>query len=75
VQHLVKRDHDYGIIEYSQHKMGVLGGKYSMNPYKLGYYLLSDIRKRWDKGQFGTEWDECTDIRKKEKWDYRSEAW
>lgn len=66
---LGQKGHDYGIIEYSQHKMGVLGGKYSMNPYKLGYYLLADIRKRWDKGQFGTEWDECTDIRKKEKWD------
>lgn len=60
---------DCGIIEYADHKMGVLGGKYSMNPYKLGYYLLSDIRERWDKGQFGPEWDECTDIRKKEAWD------
>jgi len=66
---LGQKGHDYGIVEYSQHKMGVLGGKYSMNPYKLGFYLLADIRKRWDKGQFGTEWDECTDIRIKEKWD------
>lgn len=60
---------DCGIIEYADHKMGVLGGKYSMNPYKLGYYLLSDIRERWDKGQFGIEWDDCKDIRKKESWD------
>lgn len=66
---LGQKSHDCGIIEYADHKMGVLGGKYSMNPYKLGYYLLKDIRSRWDKGQFGTEWDDCTDIRIKEKWD------
>lgn len=66
---LGQKSPDCGIIEYADHKMGVLGGKYSMNPYKLGYYLLCDIRERWDKGQFGPEWDECTDIRKKEAWD------
>jgi len=66
---LGQKGHDHGIVEYADHKMGVLGGKYSMNPYKLGYYLLKDIRERWDKGRFGTEWDECTDIRVKEKWD------
>ena len=52
--------------------MGVLGGKYSMNPYKLGYYLLSDIRDRWDKGRFGSEWDECTNIHQKESWDVKT---
>jgi stage V sporulation protein R len=61
--------HDCGIFEYSQHKMGVLGGKYSTNPYKLGYYLLMDIRERWDKGRFGSEWEECSDMHKKENWD------
>lgn len=66
---LGQKGHDHGIVEYADHKMGVLGGKYSMNPYKLGYYLLKDIRERWDKGRFGSEWDECTDIRIKEKWD------
>jgi len=69
---LGQKSHDCGIIEYADHKMGVLGGKYSMNPYKLGYYLLRDIRSRWDKGQFGPEWDECTDIRIKEKWDTKA---
>lgn len=66
---LGQKSHDCGIVEYADHKMGVLGGKYSMNPYKMGFYLLRDIRNRWDKGQFGREWDECTDIRVKEKWD------
>ena len=66
---LGQKSHDCGIVEYSQHKMGVLGGKYSMNPYKLGYYLLCDIRERYDKGRFGPEWEDCTDIHKKENWD------
>jgi stage V sporulation protein R len=58
-----------GIIEYSHHKMGVLGGKYSMNPYKLGFCLFLDIEERWNKGQFGAEWEDCEDIREKENWD------
>ena len=58
-----------GIIEYSHHKMGVLGGKHSMNPYKLGFSLLLDIEDRWNKGQFGTDWENCKDINKKETWD------
>ena len=65
---LGQSSHDCGIVEYAHHKMGVLGGKYSMNPYKLGYYLLADIRERWDKGRFGQEYEECTDLHKKENW-------
>lgn len=66
---LGQKSDDCGIVEYADHKMGVLGGKYSMNPYKLGYYLLADIRERWDKGRFGQEYEECTDLHKKENWD------
>ena len=63
-------EHDSsGIIEYAQHKMGVLGGKYSTNPYKLGFNLFCDIEDRWNKGKFGDEWENCTDIRAKENWD------
>jgi stage V sporulation protein R len=58
-----------GIFEYAIHKMGVLGGKYSVNPYKLGYTLLMDIEERWNKGRFGSEYEECNDLNKKEKWD------
>jgi stage V sporulation protein R len=60
---------DDGIVEYAAHKAGVLGGKTSMNPYKLGYMLLTDIEERWNKGQFGKEWDECEDAQVKAKWD------
>jgi stage V sporulation protein R len=51
--------------------MGVLGGKYSMNPYKLGFNLFCHIEERWDKGKFGKEWEECTDANLKEKWDQK----
>ena len=63
-------EHDSaGIIEYAQHKMGVLGGRYSTNPYKLGFNLFCDIEERWNKGKFGDEWEDCADIRAKEDWD------
>lgn len=58
-----------GIIEYAHHKMGVLGGKYSMNPYKLGFNLFCDIEERWNKGRFGPDWENCEDLNQKESWD------
>lgn len=65
-------EHDSsGIIEYAHHKMGVLGGKYSMNPYKLGFNLFCDIEERWDKGKFGKEWEDCQDSHVKENWDLK----
>lgn len=66
---LGQNSHDVGIVEYAKHKMGVLGGKYSMNPYKLGYELFLDIEERWNKGKFGDEYDSCEDMRKREAWD------
>jgi stage V sporulation protein R len=39
-----------------------------LNPYKLGIELLKDIEDRWNKGQFGKDWDECDDLREKENW-------
>lgn len=60
---------DCGIWHYAEHKMRVLGGKYSQNPYKLGFELLMDIEDRWNKGRFGTEWEECDDMHEKRNWD------
>ena len=60
---------DGGIWHYAEHKMRVLGGKYSQNPYKMGYELFMDIKDRWDKGKFGAEWENCTDMQEKQKWD------
>jgi stage V sporulation protein R len=68
---LGQKEYDDGIVDYSIHKMGVLGGKYSTNPYKLGFCILSDIEERWNKGMFGDEYDNCTDFKKKDNWDLK----
>lgn len=64
-----QKSHDMGIIQYAKHKMQVLGGEWSQNPYKLGFELLMDIEERWNKGRFGTEYDECTDLVERQNWD------
>jgi stage V sporulation protein R len=65
---LGQKTEDSGIWQYSEHKMHVLGGKYSQNPYKVGFELLLDIEDRWNKGKFGSEYENCNDIEKKSKW-------
>jgi stage V sporulation protein R len=58
------------VIDYADHHSGTMamsGGR--LNPYKIGIELLRDIEERWNKGQFGKEWDECDDVEKKRKWD------
>lgn len=58
-----------GIFDYAAHKAGVLGGKTSMNPYKLGYLLFLWIEECWNKGKFGREYEDCDDARAKALWD------
>jgi stage V sporulation protein R len=60
---------DAGIIDYCRHKAQVLGGKYSMNPYSLGFKLLTEIEDRWNKGKFGSDYHDCRDMREKKDWD------
>lgn len=60
---------DEGIIDYAKHHAGVLGGKYSRNPYKVGNMLLKYIEDKWNKGKFGPEWENCTSRKEKENWD------
>lgn len=40
-----------------------------INPYRLGYELLKDIRYRWDTGRHGDIWDNCDIDHIKENWD------
>jgi stage V sporulation protein R len=40
-----------------------------INPYKIGIELFRDIEERWNKGQFGPEWDDCDNYETKENWD------
>ena len=61
---------DAEFICYADHHSGTMAtSPHRLNPYKLGIELFRDIEERWDKGQFGPEWDECDDIKIKERWD------
>jgi stage V sporulation protein R len=57
-------------ICYADHHSGTMAmSPQRLNPYKLGIELFRDIEERWDKGQFGPEWEQCDDIHKRETWD------
>jgi len=40
-----------------------------LNPYLVGSAIWYDIEKRWDKGQFGDEWERCKDRKQRKNWD------
>ena len=60
------------IIDYSENNAGVMGTSGGrLNPYKLGVELYRNVEERWDKGQFGKEWEECDDLDAKKHWNLR----
>jgi stage V sporulation protein R len=60
------------IIDYADACSGVLATSPGrLNPYKLGIELLRSIEDRWNKGQFGKEYDECDSMEQKRNWDRR----
>jgi stage V sporulation protein R len=57
-------------VSFAMDHSGTLAkNPYQLNPYLLGFELLHDIEKRWDKGQFGPEWEECSSRQQKASWD------
>jgi stage V sporulation protein R len=60
---------DAELIDYADHHSGTLGSRPGrVNPYKIGMEIFRDIEERWDKGQFGKEYEECDDLVKKKEW-------
>jgi stage V sporulation protein R len=58
------------IINYCDHHSGTLASSPThLNPYKLGIELFRDIEQRWNRGQFGKEWEECDDYQTRRRWD------
>ena len=61
---------DAEIIDYADVHSGTMatppGG---FNPYKIGIELYRDIEERWNRGQFGKEWEECDDYAARTHWD------
>ena len=61
---------DAECICYADHHSGTMAtSQQRLNPYKMGIELFRDIEERWNKGQFGAEYEACDDVREKEKWD------
>ncbi len=61
---------DAEVIDYADHHSGTMAmSPQRLNPYKVGIELLKDIEERWDKGQFGPEWDDCDNINERKNWD------
>lgn len=64
---------DSEVIDYADACAGTLAmSPTSFNPYKVGIELFRDLKERWDKGQFGREWDECKDIEAKKHWNNKA---
>ena len=60
------------IIDYADNAAGVLAtSKGQLNPYKLGVELFRNVEERWNKGQFGKEWEDCDDLAAKKNWNLR----
>ncbi len=64
---------DAEVIDYADHFAGTLGTRPgSINPYKIGLELFREIEDRWNRGQFGKEWDDCDDVAKRRNWDRKT---
>ena len=61
---------DAEVIDYADHHSGTVATQPGrLNPYKLGLELFRDIEQRWDRGQFGPEWEACEDMAERMSWD------
>ena len=61
---------DSELIDYAASHSGTMGMQPGrVNPYKLGLELYRHIEDRWNKGQFGKEWDDCDDFATRSRWD------
>ena len=61
---------DDEVVDYADAASGVMAmAPGQLNPYKIGIELYRHIEERWDRGQFGKEWDECDDLNARVSWD------
>jgi stage V sporulation protein R len=64
---------DGEIIEYAERNAGVMEtGQGRLNPYKLGVELYRSVEDRWNKGQYGKEWEDCDDLEARRTWNRRT---
>lgn len=46
----------------------------SMNPYLVGSKIWTSIEDRWNKGQYGDKWVDCSLVKEKEDWNTKEMA-
>ena len=62
--------HPSELVDYADHHSGTMATQPGrLNPYKLGIELFRDIEERWNKGQFGPEYEECDHEETRRRWD------
>lgn len=60
---------DSEIIDFADRHSGTMAmSPVGFNPYKVGIELFRNIEERWNKGQYGREWEDCEDLHMKAKW-------
>jgi stage V sporulation protein R len=58
------------VVDYADHHSGTMATQPGrLNPYKLGIELFRDIEERWNKGQFGSEYEDCDNYEERQRWD------
>jgi stage V sporulation protein R len=58
------------IVDYADNNAAVMvTHPGQVNPYKLGVELYRSVEERWNRGQFGREWEACDDLERKRSWD------
>jgi len=57
------------LIDFADRHASVMAtSPHQINPYKIGIELFRDIEERWNKGQFGSSWEQCDDMMAKREW-------
>ncbi len=58
------------LIDYADHHSGTVATSPGrLNPYKIGLELYRDIEDRWNRGAFGSEYENCDDLQTRKNWD------
>jgi stage V sporulation protein R len=60
---------DSEVIDYADHHSGTVAmSPQRLNPYKVGLELFREIEERWNRGQFGEEYEHCDDWEHRRRW-------
>jgi stage V sporulation protein R len=59
------------LIDYADHHSGTVAiSPGRINPYKIGLELYRDIEDRWNRGAFGSAYENCDNLQTRKNWDH-----